>query len=54
MYDNSFERIVLRLGVLIFWTLFWLLNVIDKFIGGSTFLFVGKDRFAQVFSGNRH
>jgi len=34
--------------ILIYWLLFWLLNIIDKIIGGSHFLFVGKDRFAQI------
>jgi hypothetical protein len=29
-------------------TLFWLLNILDKVIGGAHFLFVGKDRFAQI------
>ena len=33
--------------ILIYWILFWLLNIIDKVIGGSHFLWVGKDRFAQ-------
>ena len=32
--------------LLIYWLLFWLLNILDKIIGGSHFLFVGKDRFA--------
>lgn len=34
-------------GILAYWTLFWLLNVIDKVIGGAHFLWVGRDRFAQ-------
>lgn len=34
--------------ILIYWTLFWLFNIIDKIIGGAHFLFVGKDRFAQI------
>jgi hypothetical protein len=44
---NYIEGAVIRFGVVIFWVLFWLFNVIDKFIGGATFLWVGKDRFAQ-------
>ena len=32
--------------ILIYWSLFWLMNVVDKIIGGAYFLFVGKDRFA--------
>ena len=35
-------------GILLFWALFWGLNVVDKFIGGSGFLWVGKDRLAQM------
>jgi hypothetical protein len=38
----------IRYFILIFWSLFWSLNVIDKLIGGAHFLFVGKDRFAQI------
>lgn len=49
--DNN-NRIIgkdlVRYFILIYWTLFWLLNSIDKIIGGAHFLFVGKDRFAQV------
>ena len=40
------ERLV-RGAILLFWTCFWLFNVVDKAIGGSTFLWVGRDRFAQ-------
>jgi len=39
---------LIRYFILIYWILFWLLNVVDKVIGGAHFLFVGKDRFAQV------
>lgn len=39
---------LIRYFILIFWSLFWLLNVIDKLIGEAHFLFVGKDRFAQI------
>lgn len=39
---------LIRYFILIFWSIFWLLNVIDKLIGGAHFLFVGKDRFAQI------
>lgn len=39
---------LMRYFILIFWALFWLFNVIDKFIGGAHYLFVGKDRFAQI------
>ena len=44
---NDLESKVIRFGVVSFWALFWLFNVIDKFIGSSTFLWVGKDRLAQ-------
>lgn len=39
---------LIRYFILIYWILFWLFNVIDKIIGGAHFLFVGKDRFAQM------
>jgi len=39
---------LIRYFILIYWTLFWLLNIVDKVIGGAHFLFVGKDRFAQI------
>lgn len=38
---------VIRLGVVSFWMLFWLFNVIDKFITNAGFLWVGKNRLAQ-------
>ena len=37
----------IRLGILAYWTLFWLFNVVDKIVGGAHFLWVGRDRFAQ-------
>lgn len=46
--NNHHEGRIIKFGIVIFWTMFWLFNVVDKFIGGSIFLFVGKDRFAQV------
>jgi hypothetical protein len=39
---------LIRYFILIFWALFWLFNVLDKLIGGAHYLFVGKDRFAQI------
>lgn len=39
---------LIRYFILIYWTVFWLLNMVDKVIGGAHFLFVGKDRFAQI------
>ena len=39
---------LIKYFILIYWILFRLLNVIDKLIGGAHFLFVGKDRFAQL------
>lgn len=44
---TNLEGKVIRFGVISFWALFWLFNVIDKFIGSSTFLWVGKDRYTQ-------
>ncbi|MDA8628594.1 hypothetical protein N9M15_00095 [Bacteroidia bacterium] len=39
---------LIRYLILIFWALFWLFNVLDKLVGGAHYLFVGKDRFAQI------
>ena len=38
---------LIRFSILAYWSIFWLFNVIDKLIGGSMFLWVGRDRFAQ-------
>lgn len=38
----------IRLAIVGFWMLFWLLNVIDKIIIEPMFLWVGKDRVAQL------
>ncbi|MDZ7897727.1 MAG: hypothetical protein U5N85_06820 [Arcicella sp.] len=50
--SNGTKRIIgkdlIKYFILIYWTLFWLLNIVDKVIGGAHFLFVGKDRFAQI------
>lgn len=50
--SDTAKRIIgkdlIRYFILIYWTVFWLLNIVDKLIGGAHFLFVGKDRFAQI------
>ncbi len=46
---NHKENMVIKFGIVLFWTAFWLFNVIDKFIGGYTYFWVGRDRFAQIF-----
>ena len=38
---------IVRFSILVYWSIFWFFNVIDKLIGGSMFLWVGRDRFAQ-------
>ena len=38
---------LIRYAILAYWAIFWLFNSIDKLIGGSRFLWVGRDRFAQ-------
>lgn len=38
---------IIRFGILLYWSVYWLINSLDKMIGGSQFLWVGKDRFAQ-------
>jgi len=45
---KNIEGNVMQLIILGFWAIFWFLNVIDKFIGGPTFLWVGKDFFALL------
>ena len=46
--ENKFStNSVIRFSILAYWSIFWLFNVIDKLIGGSMFLWVGRDRFAQ-------
>ena len=40
------ERRLLRLAILVFWTLFWGLSVVDKIIPDVRYLWVGKDFFA--------
>ena len=41
------EARILHWSIVLFWSLFWFFNVMDKFIGGPTFLWFGEDRFAQ-------
>ena len=38
---------IVRYAILMFWSIFWLFNLLDKIIGGAHFLWVGRDRFAQ-------
>lgn len=45
-FKSSTGQIV-RFSILVYWSIFWLFNVIDKLIGGSMYLWVGRDRFAQ-------
>lgn len=45
--DRKKENRILKGSIIVYWFLFWFFNVVDKLIGGSTFLFVGKDRLAQ-------
>ncbi len=44
---NASTAHLIRFGILIYWSIFWLFNVVDKVIGGAHFLWVGRDRFAQ-------
>ena len=39
-------RFLLRLAILVFWTLFWGLSVVDKILPDVQHLWVGKDFFA--------
>jgi len=47
-FSEKKENKIIRLGIIGFWWFFWLFNVVDKLIGGKTFLWVGKDRFTQI------
>ena len=38
---------LIRGAILMYWSIFWLFNILDKVIGGSHYLWVGRDRFAQ-------
>ena len=38
---------LVRYAILLYWSIFWLFNILDKVIGGAHFLWVGRDRFAQ-------
>ena len=45
--NNPSTNRIIRFSILFYWSIFWLFNIIDKAIGGSIFLWVGRDRFAQ-------
>ena len=34
---------LIQFSILFYWSLFWLFNIVDKVIGGSMFLWVGRD-----------
>ena len=38
---------ILQFGVILYWTLFWFFNSVDKIIGGTAEFWVGKDRLTQ-------
>ena len=40
------EKNIIRLAILVFWTLFWSLSVVDKIIPDVHYLWVGKDFYA--------
>ena len=46
----KYEGHIIQLGTMVFWFLFWFLNVVDKFIFEPVFLWVGKNRLEQ-FAG---
>jgi len=43
---NATQQLV-RYAILLYWSIFWLFNLVDKIVGGAHFLWVGRDRFAQ-------
>ena len=38
---------LIRLGILVFWTLFWFFSSLDKVLDEEMFLWVGRNRFTQ-------
>ena len=46
-HTKEIEGRIIQVGVVLYWTVFWLLNVIDKIIAEPTYLWVGKNRLAQ-------
>ena len=44
--NGYYSNHLIRFLILLYWSLYWLFNSLDKVIGGSEFLWVGKDRFA--------
>lgn len=44
---NISNNQLFRLAILAYWSLFWFFNSLDKVFGGSSFMWVGRDRFAQ-------
>ena len=46
--SHYFEGRLIRFAIVVFWLLFWFLNVIDKFINKPAFLWAGKDRVTQL------
>jgi len=47
MLTKQQENRIIRGGIITFWLVFWLLNVVDKTIGGKTILWAGKDRLPK-------
>lgn len=47
MISSKVEGKIIRIGIVVFWDLFWFFNIIDKFISSPTFLWVGKDLLTQ-------
>ncbi|MDA1060832.1 MAG: hypothetical protein O3B47_03495 [bacterium] len=48
LLTKSKEARIIQVGIVLYWVFFWFLNVVDKFIGEATFLWVGKDRLGQL------
>jgi len=50
LMSHKHEKALIRFSIVLFWSLFWLFNFIDKVIPGAEGFWVGKDRFVQ-FTG---
>ncbi len=46
-HTKQIEGRIIQIGVVLYWTLFWFLNFIDKLITEPTYIWAGRNRLAQ-------
>jgi len=44
---HSEEKTIIRFGIILFWWLFWLFNVVDKFIPREAPFWLGSNRYGE-------